>query len=63
MLYNYKNELKVTEKAHNVFEEGAVSEVVTRHCLSWLRSGNENIEDEQRQRPETCFNEEINQFS
>lgn len=66
LLYEFKNKLKAAEAARricNAFGEDAVSDDVARFWFRRFKSGNECIEDKQRQgRPETCTNEEIKQY-
>lgn len=66
LLYEFKNQLKATEAARRIrsaFGEDAVSDNVAWFWFRRFKSGNESIEDEQRQgRPETCSNDEIKQY-
>lgn len=66
LLYEFKNGLKAAEAARRIciaFGKDAVSDEVARFWFRRFKTGNECIEDEQRQgRPETCTNEEIQQY-
>jgi len=57
LLYQYKLNLKVTQKINAVFGEDALSEWKTQFWFSKSRTGNESLEDKAWSRRSKALNE------